>query len=61
MTIKNLKKLGRPHAATPQVRVSVTVPQSDIDDLRLWFGNASRGIRELAAQERKRRATESRS
>ena len=49
------KKLGRPYAQTPQVRVSVTVPQSDIDDLREWFGNASRGIRELVAKERKLR------
>lgn len=55
------KKLGRPYAQTPQVRVSVTVPQSDIDDLREWFGNASRGIRELVAAERKRRATMSNS
>lgn len=46
------KKLGRPHAATPQVRVSVTVPQSDIDFLRERYGSASRGIRELVAQER---------
>lgn len=55
------KKLGRPHAATPQVRVSVTAPQSDIDDLRTWFGNASRGIRELAAKERAHRQNQQKS
>jgi len=53
------KKLGRPYAQTPQVRVSVTVPQSDIDDLREWFGNASRGIRELVKKEKAARQSQS--
>ena len=53
------KKLGRPHAQTPQVRVSVTVPQADIDDLREWFGNASRGIRELVKKEKSARQSQS--
>ena len=52
------KKIGRPAALIPCVRISVTVPQSDIDDLREWFGNASRGIRELVKKEKSARQSQ---
>ena len=52
------KPRGRPPAPHKLTRCNVALPQSDIDDLRKWFGNASHGIRELVKKEKSARQSQ---
>jgi len=52
------KPRGRPPSPHKLTRCNVALPQSDIDDLREWFGNASRGIRELVKKEKSARQSQ---